>query len=116
MADIREQVALQLVELANLAEKPLKLLILPRQFCFGRFFFGNVAAFGQQKHNSAQLIADRHHREVDNDRLFARRPSIDLDVAADNLAATSRSMDGLRAKRRSLSTSRWCRSAISWAE
>src|ERR1700761_4882586 len=87
MADIREQVALQLVELANLVEKPLELLILPRQFCFGRFFFSNIAAFGQQKHNSAQLIADRNQREVDNYGLFARRPSVDFDVAADKLAA-----------------------------
>src|ERR1700761_3035833 len=88
MADIREEVALQLVELAHLVEKPLELLVLPRQFCFGCFLFADVAAFGQQKHNSAALIADRHQREVENDRLFAGRPSVDLDVAADKPTAS----------------------------
>src|SRR5579884_1044655 len=88
MADIREQIALQLVELANLVEKPLQLLVLSRQLCFGCFLFGDVAAFGKEKHYSAQLIAHRHQREVDNDRLFAGRSSVDLDVAPDELAAS----------------------------
>ena len=56
MADICEQVAFQLVELADLVEKLLEFLVLPRQFCVGCFLFGNVAAFGEQKHDSAELI------------------------------------------------------------
>ncbi|MNZ65250.1 hypothetical protein D3C78_834370 [compost metagenome] len=86
MADIGEKVALQLIQVPDLVEQLVQFFVLPRDLGFSVLLLGDVAAFGEQKHDLAVLVSYGQQREVDNDRFLASGLTVDFDFAAHELA------------------------------
>ena len=86
VADIGEELRLDLVELANALEQTLQLHVLARDLRFLGFLLRDVASFAGQEHHIAVVILNGHHRGIDNDRLAATRAAIDRRVPADELS------------------------------
>jgi hypothetical protein len=87
MAHVCKQVTFQLVQLTNLLQEFLQLFVLPRNFRFRGFLFGDVSAFGQQEDDLSTLISNRHEREIDDYCFLARRSPVNLDVTTNEFAS-----------------------------
>lgn len=87
VADVGEQIALELVELPDSVEQALQLGVLARHLRLDLLLGRDVAAFGEQEDDRAAVIPHRQQREVDEDRLVAGRLAVDLHVAADEFPA-----------------------------
>ncbi len=87
VADVGEQVALELVHLPHGVEQALQLGVLARHLGLGQLLGGDVAALGEQEGHPPAVVAHRQQREVDHDGAVAGRLAVDLQVAADELAA-----------------------------
>ena len=79
MADVGEELRLQLIELGEL-------LALARDLALVGLLLGDVASFGGDEHDVAVLILHRHERGVDDDRLLAAGAAVDRRVPANELA------------------------------
>lgn len=88
VADVGEEVALELVELADALQQRFQFRVLARDLGFGLLFGGDVAALGQQKDHLALLVPHGQQGEVHHDGLVACGLPVDLHVAADELATT----------------------------
>lgn len=85
VADVGEQVALELVHLPHGVEQALQLGVLARHLGLGQLLCGDVAALGEQEGHPPAVVAHRQQREVDHDGAVAGGLAIDLQVAADEL-------------------------------
>ena len=79
MADIGEELRLQLIQLRQF-------LALPRDLALVRLLLGDVAALGGDEHDVALLVLHRHQRGIDDDRLLAAGASVDLRIPAHEFA------------------------------
>ena len=83
MADVGEELRLQLVELRQF-------LALAGDLALVGFLLGDVAAFGGDEGDIALLILHRHQRGVDDDGFFAAGASVNLGVPAYEFAGAAR--------------------------
>ena len=83
VADVGEELRLQLVELGEL-------LALAGDLALVGLLLGDVASLGRDEHDLAALVLDRHQRGVDDDRFLAAGAPVDLRVPADELALRRR--------------------------
>ncbi|HXN76286.1 MAG TPA: hypothetical protein VN876_06600 [Gemmatimonadaceae bacterium] len=86
MADIGKEVALHLIQAADLIEQLLPLLVLSGDLGFDALLLRDIPAFRKEKHDRAVLVLDGYERIIDDDRLLAGGVTVNLDVAADELA------------------------------
>lgn len=84
--DIGKELRLDLVELAQTLEQALELPVLAGDLLLGALLLGDVAPLGEQHHDLARAVPDRHERIVDDDRVLAGRVAEDLHVVAHELA------------------------------
>ena len=63
MADVGEELSLELVKLRQL-------LALPRNFPLMGFFLGYIASLGADEHNLPVVVQDGHKRGIDDNRFF----------------------------------------------
>ena len=77
VADVGEELRLDLVELADALEQALQLDVLLRDLPLLRLLLGDVAPFGADEHDLAVVVDHRHERGVDDDRLLAAGAPVD---------------------------------------
>ena len=82
VADVGEELRLDLVELSDALEQALQLDVLLGDLSLLRFLLGDIPPFGSDEHDRAGVIEDRHERGVDDDRLLAAGAPVDLGVPA----------------------------------
>jgi hypothetical protein len=85
VADIGEELRLDLVELADALEQALQLDVLLGDLQLLRLLRGDIASLGTDEHDLTLVIHDRAQRRVDDDRLFAAGTAVDCRVPADEL-------------------------------
>ena len=86
VADVGEELRLDLVELADALEQALELEVLLGDLALLRLLLGDVASLGADEDDVAVLVHDRAERGVDDDRLLAAGAPVDRRVPADELA------------------------------
>ena len=86
VADVGEELRLDLVELANPFEQPLQLDVLLGDLALLRLLLGDVAPFAGEEHDLALIVLHGHDRGVDDDGDRAVGTRVERRVPADELA------------------------------
>ena len=114
VADVGEELRLDLVELADALEQALQLDVLLRDLALLRLLLGDVAPFAGEEHDLALIVLHGHERGVDDDRHRAVGARVERRVPADELAlrrARDRVADALVDSSARPATRTWSRTA-----